>query len=141
MARIASDVYQSSSPGKIRLTGRLLDTMRLEGKGRVALLDLDDALIRETGCPPDDLEGVINMPLASRDIQAVIMVKTLGGVTRLSLRSKGAVDVRSVAAAFGGGGHLNAAGCTLESPALETPLAIARTVAAVDAVAAAGSEP
>ncbi len=140
VARIASDVYQSSSPGKIRLTGRLLDTMRLEGNGRVALLDLDDALIHETGCPLDDLEGVINMPLASRDIQAVIMVKTLDGVTRVSFRSKGTVDVRSVAAAFGGGGHRNAAGCSLESPAVETPVVIARTIAAVDAATAAGSE-
>ena len=135
VARIASDVYQSSTLGKVRLTGHLLDTMRLEGDGRVALLDLDDALIRETGCPPDDLDGVINMPLAARDILAVIMVKTLDGVTRISFRSKGAVDVRSVAATFGGGGHRNAAGCTLKTPAAETPLVIARTVAAVDAAA------
>ena len=138
VARVASDVYQSSALGKIRLTGRLLDTMLLEGSGRVALLHLDDALIRETGCPPDDLDGVINMPLAVRDIRAVIMLKTLDGVTRVSLRSKGTVDVRSVAAAFGGGGHRNAAGCSLETPVTETPIVIAQTVAAVDTADADG---
>ncbi|MYD70069.1 MAG: hypothetical protein F4W89_04870 [Acidobacteria bacterium] len=140
VARVAAEVYQSSTLGKVRLTGRLLDTMRLEGDGRLALLVLDDALIRETGCPPDDLDGVINMPLAARAIQAVIMVKTLDGVTRLSFRSKGPVDVRAVAAAFGGGGHRNAAGCTLEAPAIETPIAVARTVAAIDAAATTGSD-
>ncbi len=140
VARVASDVYQSSTLGKIRLTGRVLDRMRLEGSGRVALIELHDTLIRETGCPPDDIEGVINMPLAARNIRAVIMVKTLDGVTRVSFRSKGAVDVRTVAARFGGGGHRNAAGCSLDSPAVELPAVLARTIEAVDAVAPTESD-
>ena len=107
--------------------------MRLEAGGRVALLRVDDALLRDTGCPPDDLEGVINLPLAARDVEAVIMIRTLDGTTRASLRSKGVVDVRSVAATFGGGGHRNAAGCTLEGPApdLERRL-LSRTVTAIE---------
>ena len=133
VARVASDVYQSSTLGKLRLTGRLLDAMRLEGGGRVALLEVDDTLLRETGCPADDLDGVINLPLAARDIAAVIMVKTLDGVTRVSLRSKGTVDVRSVAAAFGGGGHRNAAGCSLDAPSAQTAVVVTQTVAAVEA--------
>ena len=133
VARVASDVYQSSTLGKLRLTGRLLDAMRLEGGGRVALLEVDDTLLRETGCPADDLDGVINLPLAARDVAAVIMVKTLDGVTRISLRSKGTVDVRSVAAAFGGGGHRNAAGCSLDAPSAQTAVVVTQTVAAVEA--------
>ncbi len=133
VARVASDVYQSSTLGKLRLTGRLLDAMRLEGGGRVALLEVDDTLLRETGCPADDLDGVINLPLAARDVAAVIMVKTLDGVTRVSLRSKGTVDVRSVAAAFGGGGHRNAAGCSLDAPSAQTAVVVTQTVAAVEA--------
>ena len=137
VARVASDVYQSSTLGKLRLTGRLLDAMQLEGGGRVALLEVDDALLRETGCPADDLDGVINLPLAARNVTAVIMVKTLDGVTRVSLRSKGRVDVRSVAAAFGGGGHRNAAGCSLDAPSTQAAAVVERTVAAVDAAAGA----
>ena len=133
VAALAASVYQNSSLGKLRLTGRLLNEMRLEASGRVAILQIDEALLRDTGCPPDDMEGVINLPLAARDVEAVIMLRALDGTTRVSLRSKGLVDVRAVAAAFGGGGHRNASGCTLEAPApdVESRL-LARTVAAME---------
>ena len=133
VAALAAAIYQSSSLGKLRLTGRLLHDMRLEADGRIVFLRVDEALLRDTGCPPDDMEGVINLPLAARDVAAVIMVRTLDGVTRASLRSKDAVDVRAVAATFGGGGHRNAAGCTLEAPtpAIEQ-LLLARTAAAIE---------
>ena len=132
VAALAAAVYQNSSLGKLRLTGRLLNEMRLEARGRVAILRIDEALLRETGCPPDDMEGVINLPLAARDVEAVIMLRADDGATRVSLRSKGLVDVRSVAAAFGGGGHRNASGCTLEAPAPDVEVRLlARTVAAI----------
>lgn len=132
VAALAAAIYQNSSLGKLRLTGRLLHEMRLEAGGRVAVLRIDEALLRETGCPPDDMEGVINLPLAARDIEAVIMLRALAGATRVSLRSKGLVDVRAVAAAFGGGGHRNASGCTLDVPTPEVEARLlARTVAAV----------
>ena len=88
VAALAAAIYQNSSLGKLRLTGRLLHEMRLEAGGRVAVLQVDEALLRDTGCPPDDMEGVINLPLSARDVEAVIMIKTLDGVTRASLRSK-----------------------------------------------------
>ncbi len=132
VAALAAAIYQNSSLGKLRLTGRLLHEMRLEAGGRVAVLQVDEALLRDTGCPPDDMEGVINLPLSARDVEAVIMIRTLDGVTRASLRSKGMVDVRAVAATFGGGGHRNASGCTLETPTPDTEaLLLSRTVAAI----------
>ena len=131
-AALAAAIYQNSSLGKLRLTGRLLHEMRLEAGGRVAVLRIDEALLRETDCPPDDMEGVINLPLAARDVEAVIMLRALDGTTRVSLRSKGLVDVRAIAAAFGGGGHRNASGCTLDLsvPDVEARL-LAHTAAAV----------
>ncbi len=140
VAALAAAIYQSSSLGKLRLTGRLLHEMRLEADGRVALLRVDEALLRDTACPPDDMEGVINLPLAARDVEAVIMIKALEGTTRASLRSKGVVDVRAVAATFGGGGHRNAAGCTLEAPTADRErLLLLRTVAAIERSRHAGS--
>lgn len=141
-AALASAVYQNSSLGKLRLTGRLLHEMRLEAGGRLAVLRLDEALLRETGCPVDDMEGVVNMPLAARDVAAVAMLRTENGMTRVSLRSKGAVDVRAVAAAFGGGGHTNASGCTLDpaGPEVEARL-LARAAAAIETAAEAVPAP
>jgi phosphoesterase RecJ-like protein len=91
--------------------GALLDGMRLEADGRLAVLQVDNALMAHTGASVDDLDGLINLPLQVHSIEAVLMFKqTADGAWRASARSKGAIDVRAVAVVYGGGGHRNAAG-------------------------------
>lgn len=110
-AAMARQVFDSSTIGKLRVMGSLLDRMRLEAGGRLAVLTLDNATMAETGATVDDLDGLINVPLQVRQIQAVVMFKeTPDGAYRVSARSKGDIDVRSVAVRHGGGGHRNAAG-------------------------------
>jgi phosphoesterase RecJ-like protein len=59
----------------------------------------------------NDTEGIINLPLTAREIQAVVFFKSLEpGLVRVSMRSKYDVDVRAVAVQYDGGGHTNAAG-------------------------------
>ncbi len=136
---VAAEIYQRGSVGKLRLTGALLTDMTLDAGGRVAILRVDDALLRRTGCPADDLDGLINLPLSASDVQAVIMFKFLDGSARVSLRSKGAIDVRAVAASFGGGGHRNASGFSLDGPREDV---VSRAVTAVIvAVDSAANEP
>ncbi|MEX2270678.1 MAG: bifunctional oligoribonuclease/PAP phosphatase NrnA [Vicinamibacterales bacterium] len=131
-AATAQQVFDSNSVGKLRLIGRLLDSMQLEADGRVAVLRLTQALLESTGSSAEDTEGLINMPLSAEEIRAVILFKADDG-GRVSLRSKGDVDVRSVAAKYGGGGHKNAAGLTLNDAgdAAERRV-IAEVVAAVE---------
>ena len=136
-AAVAACVFNNGSLGRLRLTGRVLDRMQLEGDGRIAVLAVDEALLRETGCEADDLEGVVNLPLAAGDVKAVILLKEAGTGLRVSLRSKDEIDVRRVAVSFGGGGHRNAAGLTIEDP---TPDVRPRLVAGV-AAAIAESRP
>ncbi len=116
-AAVAARVFNNGSLGRLRLTGRVLDRMQIEGDGRIAVLAVDEAMLRETGCEPDDLEGVVNLPLAAGDVKAVILLKGMDDGLRVSLRSKDEIDVRRVAVSFGGGGHRNAAGLTVEDPA------------------------
>jgi phosphoesterase RecJ-like protein len=113
-AAVSRQVFDSGSTGRLKLMGAILVGMRLEGDGRLAVLELDDRLLAETGATPDDADGLINLPLSSVDVQAVTMFKPVGGTgeLRVSLRSKGDVDVRAVASRYGGGGHRNAAGFT-----------------------------
>jgi len=60
-------------------------------------------------------DGFVNYPLTVGEVEAVALLKeTAPGVYRTSLRSKGEVNVARVAGLFGGGGHRNAAGCTLK---------------------------
>jgi phosphoesterase RecJ-like protein len=113
-AAMARRVFDSNSFGKLKLIGALLDRMELLDEGRLAVLYLDDAMLGACGCTHNDTEGLINLPLTAREIQAVVFFKVgSDGAIRVSMRSKYDVDVRLVANAFGGGGHKNAAGFTV----------------------------
>ncbi|OFW29640.1 MAG: hypothetical protein A3H97_01735 [Acidobacteria bacterium RIFCSPLOWO2_02_FULL_65_29] len=112
--RTARQVYDSNSLGRLRLFGAVLSAMTIASSGRIAVLSIDDEVMRVSGGTYDDTEGLINEPLTVKDIQAVIFLKhAAGDEFRVSLRSKGSVDIGAVAKAFGGGGHRNAAGCTV----------------------------
>lgn len=111
--RIAQIAYESFGLGRVRLIGELLHGMRLDGEGRLAILTLTPDMHERAGSTPDETEGLINLPFTAQDIRAVCLIRTdEDGLTRVSLRSKGAVDVRQVAQRFGGGGHKNASGFT-----------------------------
>ena len=113
-AAMARRVFDSNSFGKLKLIGALLDSMELIDNGRLAVLTMDDEMLKICGCTHNDTEGVINLPLTAREIQAVVFFKVgSAGEVRVSMRSKYDVDVRAVANAYGGGGHKNAAGFTV----------------------------
>jgi phosphoesterase RecJ-like protein len=107
--------------------------MELLDEGRVAVLHMDDGMLAACGCTNNDTEGLINLPLTAREIQAVVFFKAgPGGEMRVSMRSKYDVDVRRVANEFGGGGHKNAAGFTLPGPLADVrPRIVDRLIAAI----------
>jgi phosphoesterase RecJ-like protein len=114
---IARAVYDSGTIGRLRLMGAVLHNLEFEADGRAAVAALTLKLLRETGATHEDADGLINIPLNVKDIQAVAFFKEIAPDSfRISLRSKGSVDVNRVANVFGGGGHKNAAGCTVHGP-------------------------
>ncbi len=114
-ASMARRVFDSNSFGKLKLIGALLASMELLDEGRVAVLYMDDSMLEACGCTNNDTEGLINLPLTAREIQAVVFFKSgPAGEVRVSMRSKYEVDVRRVANDYGGGGHKNAAGFTVQ---------------------------
>jgi phosphoesterase RecJ-like protein len=111
---VARTVYDSNNMGRLRLFGSVLNAMRTANSGRIAILYLDQKVAREAGGTYDDTEGLINEPLTVKEIQAVVFFKQIqGDEYRVSMRSKGEVDIGAVARELGGGGHKNAAGCTV----------------------------
>jgi bifunctional oligoribonuclease and PAP phosphatase NrnA len=132
-AAMARRVFDSNSFGKLKLIGALLDAMELVDEGRLAVLYLDDGMLAACGCTHNDTEGVINLPLTAREIQAVVFFRVApDGALRVSMRSKYDVDVRLVANAYGGGGHKNAAGFTIAGPLEDVrPAILERLVRAI----------
>src|SRR5215510_3676261 len=111
---VARNVYDSNSMGRLKLFGSVLSSMQIDGTGRIAIVYLDHDMAREAGGTYEDTEGLINLPLTVKEIEAVVFFKQIeGGQYRVSMRSKGDIDIGAVAKEFGGGGHKNAAGCTV----------------------------
>jgi phosphoesterase RecJ-like protein len=110
---VARNVYDSNNLGRLKLFGAVLSAMQIDPSGRIAVVYLDDEMVRASGGTYEDTDGLINQPLTVKEIQAVVFFKpTEPGKFRVSMRSKGDIDIGSVAKEFGGGGHKNAAGCS-----------------------------
>ncbi len=115
---VARAVFDNNSLSRLRLLGSVLSAMELAGGGRIAILRLDDVILAAAGATLDDADGLINLPLTVGAIVASVFLKHVAGDEyRVSLRSKGRVDVAAIARAHGGGGHVNAAGCTIHGAA------------------------
>jgi bifunctional oligoribonuclease and PAP phosphatase NrnA len=113
-AKTAEAVFASYPWSRIQLMGAVLSTARRESTGRVAVMRLTTEMQERTGASDEDADGFVNYPLTVGEVEAVALLKECGNQTyRTSLRSKGDVNVARVAEKFGGGGHRNAAGCTL----------------------------
>jgi bifunctional oligoribonuclease and PAP phosphatase NrnA len=113
-AVLSRQIFDSFGVGRVKLMGAMLGAMELHHGNRLAVLQFDEELLAACGATMDDTEGLVNVPLGATDVVAVALIKRqTPGVYRVSLRSKGPVDVRAVAARWDGGGHTNAAGCTL----------------------------
>jgi len=111
---VARNVYDSNNMGRLKLFGSVLSAMQIDPTGRIAIVYLDHEMARAAGGTYEDTEGLINLPLTVKEIQAVVFFKQIeGDEYRVSMRSKGEIDIGAVAKEFGGGGHKNAAGCTV----------------------------
>ena len=94
--------------------GAVLSTAKRDESGRVAVMRQTLEMQQQAHASDEDADGFVNYPLTVCEVEAVAMLKECEtGVYRTSLRSKGDVNVAKVAEKFGGGGHRNAAGCTL----------------------------
>ena len=113
--RIAQDIYFSTPMSKLLLLGTALNNLHREG--RLAWLWVTHHDMVRTCAAEEDCEGIVNYALAIADVEAAVFLRELPERRiQMSLRSKGKINVASIAESLGGGGHENAAGCTVDGP-------------------------
>jgi bifunctional oligoribonuclease and PAP phosphatase NrnA len=113
-AKISQAVFSNYPWSKLNLLSRVLATAKQDPSGAVATMHQTLSMQEESDASEEDSDGFVNYPMSCGDIEAVAFLKeTAPGVYRTSLRSKGEVNVARIAERFGGGGHRNAAGCTV----------------------------
>ena len=115
VADVFRHIYATRSVPAIHLLARALASLRPAADGRVSVIRLTRKDFSETGAHKDDTEDVVNQGLlpASAQVSLFLREREEGGV-KVSLRGKGRVDLCRLAVSFGGGGHKNAAGVTLD---------------------------
>ena len=129
-AEISEAVYNNYPWSRIELMRQVLDTVKRDDTGTVAYMRQTLAMRKQAAAVDGDNNGFVNIPLAAREVLAVVYMREVGdNVYRVSLRSKGSINVAKVAEKFGGGGHKNAAGLRIEG---EWDAMEAELVAAVD---------
>lgn len=115
--RVYRHIFGSNPVGKMRLLGEMLGSLRLEESGRLAWVELPYARIRGHQTCPDDLRDAVNYLIEIDGVEVAVLLKEIETTEiKISLRSKGRIEIREVALKLGGGGHPFAAGATLEPP-------------------------
>lgn len=118
---ISRRVYENNPVRRYKLLGMVLSTLDLievpesEGGVKIATLLVTKEMFAKAGAGKDDADGFVNYARGLEGVQVGMLMREAGpDLYKVSLRSKGDVDVAAVAMAFGGGGHRNAAGFTVE---------------------------
>ena len=123
-AQCARPIYFGHSTAKMRLLGAALSNLHREGP--LSWIWVTQEQMERFGAREEDCEGLVNYALSMADAQVAIFFRELPDRRyRVSLRSKGEIDVCKVAEHFGGGGHKCASGCSLDGP---LAIAVSRVV-------------
>src|ERR1700730_17692859 len=111
----ARSIYFAHSVAKMRLLGEALRNLNTEGHVGWTWVTLEQ--MERWGAKEEDCEGLVNYVLSIGEVEVAAFFRELpGGRVRVSLRSKGKLDVARVAERFCGGGHEGASGCSLAGP-------------------------
>ena len=113
-ARINSLMFLTSTKGRLAVERTLLDTITYHFDDRCAVAYLPCAVVSDFHVQEDELEGIASLVNTIEGVYAGVTIRErTDGTFRISLRTRDPVNASRICAAFGGGGHKNAAGCVL----------------------------
>jgi phosphoesterase RecJ-like protein len=126
---VAEQVYEVKPLGSVRLLAAVLSTLQVSECGRVAWLSVRSGTLERCGVDSSETEGFVNYARMISGVAVGLLFREVSpAMTKVSWRSRDRHDVSQMAGRFGGGGHLNAAGCEIEAP-IDEAIAVATEVA------------
>jgi phosphoesterase RecJ-like protein len=113
-ARVYREIHERNSPAFTRLLGRALAGLRIDAGGAIASVIVTRELLEESGALEEDPAEITTPMLGLDGVRVAALYRELpDGKIKVSLRSKGILDVHKLATEFGGGGHRNASGIVI----------------------------
>ncbi len=111
-AHIATQIYDSATPEKLKLLAQVLGTMEFHADSRIVTAELSRSMISDSSSSYMDSEGFINHLRSVKSVDLAMLFRELSdGLVHISMRSRGGIDVATLAQRHGGGGHRRAAAC------------------------------
>jgi bifunctional oligoribonuclease and PAP phosphatase NrnA len=112
---VAEKVYESHPKERFLLLRLALANLETYYDDRLAMMCITDEMFEQTGGSKEHTEGFVEFLNEMKGLEVAIVARQIGkNRYKISMRSKGKIDVASITSRFGGGGHRNAAGCTIE---------------------------
>jgi len=114
---VYQQIFERNPPSYVKLLGAALGSITQDDTGRLGYIVMTRAMMHAAGADGEDTSDIINGILTIDGTRLALLFKEMAdGRTKISLRSKGSIDVNRLAAEFGGGGHRNASGVVIAEP-------------------------
>jgi phosphoesterase RecJ-like protein len=111
---VTNQIYFNHSLSFLRLLGSILSRPQILNGGRICVMTLKQSLLTQLSIEPKEVEGVVDYSLFLKGVEiGLLFTEKESERTKVNLRSQNQFDVSKIARTFGGGGHRNAAGCTI----------------------------
>lgn len=114
LAGVNQKIFESKTIGRIKLERACYESIKFFEDGKIAILPIPSTVLAETGASEDDLDAISSLPRTVEGVEISVTLKeTEKGIVRVSLRTRGLANAAEICGHFGGGGHKQAAGCTI----------------------------
>jgi len=112
---IAEKIYENNPKERIRLLEKVLGTLEFAWDGRISTLWVSRQMLKDAGALPEHTDNFVDLARSVEGVEvAAFFTEMEKNLYKVSLRSKGRINVAKVAGRFGGGGHFSAAACKIE---------------------------
>ena len=129
IGELSQRIFDNTTYTKLKLTQKAIEKLELSEDGRLAVVVISQSDLQSTGASDEDCDGIVNIGRSIEGVEVSLLVKERNAdEVRINLRSKTYVDVSEIAAAFGGGGHKRAAGCTVKGALQEVKEQLTKAV-------------
>ncbi len=129
LGKISVELYQNVRPEKLKLTGEILKTLEMYCDDKVALAFVTQKVLKETNSTIEESEGIVETLRSIRGVEISVFMKEISAVeTKVGMRAKSYANVAVIMQKFGGGGHIKAAGCTINASLEESKALVVQEV-------------
>ncbi len=125
---VCDTIYFNNMPTTVSLLGKVLHDIEFYHNGKLCVLTLTKEMYEKAGAQSSESDGIVDYTLYSKGVEVGLLVKEFtDSKTKVSMRSRDAINVSAIANKFNGGGHYNASGCLIEKPLSESKALLIET--------------